>query len=132
MELDERFPGQGFQMDNFLLCQSVRRGQGNNQSVRVNQFFLKFRTAVRRKRARKSQMDPAFVEGRDLLVGVHLEQVEFDVGKFAAVSLDERRQDRGGGCAEKADAQVADLTARRSLRKPRGFVGTTQDFVRLP
>ncbi len=104
MELDERFPGQGFQMDNFLLCQSVLRGQGNNQSVRVNQFFLKFRTAVWRKRARKSQMDVAFVEGGKLLVRVHLEQAQFYVRECAPISLDERRQDRSRGSAEKADA----------------------------
>src|SRR5437667_6633123 len=104
MELDEGFPGQGLQMDNFLFCQSVGRGQGNNQSVRVNQFFLKLRTAVRRERARKSQMDLAFVEGGKLLVRVHLEQAQFHVRKCAPISLDERRQNRSRGSAEKADA----------------------------
>ena len=91
-------------MDNFLLCQSVGRGQGNNQSVGVNQLFLELRAAVRRERARKSQMDPAFVEGGKLLVRVHLEQAQFDIGKFAAVSLHQRGQDRSRGSAEKADA----------------------------
>ncbi len=75
MELDERFSGQGFQVDSFLLRQSVRRGEGNNQPICVNQFLFKFRTTVRRKRARKSQMDLTFVESRQLLVGVHFEQV---------------------------------------------------------
>ena len=53
---------------------------------------------------RKSQMDPAFVEGGKLLVRVHLEQAQFYVRECAPISLDERRQDRSRGSAEKADA----------------------------
>src|SRR5437879_12724336 len=98
-------------MDNFLLCQSVRRGQGNNQSVRVNQFFLEFRAAVRRERARKSQMDPAFVEGGKLLVRVHLEQAQFHVRRCATISLDDRPQDRRRGRTEKTDAESTDTAS---------------------
>jgi hypothetical protein len=56
--------------------------------------------------------------------------VQFDVGKFASVSLHQPRQDRRRGCAEKTNAESANFTSRGSLREVLGFVGPAQDFLR--